>query len=132
MVSDSFCLQKEVCIFVAFVHLRWRKGQKTLCFTGVLWAIFAYLAVVRSSVTRQYEVQEALVNYVESIISHPGVSGVRLRTPGETGMCRSQLRNPCPNFRSRRGKPGKRCKCAKLSFSFDSLLCDAHVLTGIN
>ena len=24
---------------------------------------------------------------VESIISHPGVSGVRLRTPGETGMC---------------------------------------------
>lgn len=67
--------------------LRWRRGQKTLCFTGVLWAIFAYLAVVRSSVTRQYEVQEALVNYVESIISHPGVSGVRLRTPGETGMC---------------------------------------------
>ena len=96
MVSDSFCLQKEVCIFVAFVHLRWRKGQKTLCFTGVLWAIFAYLAVVRSGVTRQYEVQEALVNYVESIISHPGVSGVRLRTPGETGMCRSQLRKPCP------------------------------------
>ena len=36
--------------------------------------------------TRQYEVQEALVNYVESIISHPGVSGLRLRTPGETGM----------------------------------------------
>lgn len=72
----------------------WRKGQKTLCFTGVLWAIFAYLAVVRSSVTRQYEVQEALVNYVESIISHPGVSGVRLRTPGETGMpCRCGCRH---------------------------------------
>ena len=68
----------------------WRRSQKTLCFTGVLWAIFAYMAVVRSSVRREYEVQEALVSYVESIISHPGVSGVRLRTPGETGMLGDQ------------------------------------------
>lgn len=72
----------------------WQRSQQTLSFTGVLWAIFAYLAVVRSGVTRQYEVQEALVNYVESIISHPGVSGLRLRTPGETGMpCRCGCRH---------------------------------------
>ena len=79
----------------------WRKSQKTLCFTGVLWAIFAYMAVVRSSVRREYEVQEALVSYVESIISHPGVSGVRLRTPGETGMLGGQdLYIDCKNMRS--------------------------------
>lgn len=71
-----------LCLFL----LRWGKSQKTLCFTGLLWGIFAYLAVARSGVTRQYEVQEAVVNYVEAIISHPGVSGVRLRTPAETSM----------------------------------------------
>ena len=59
-------------------------------FTSLLWLIFAYLAIVRSNVTQAYEVQDAVVNYVEGIISHPGVSGVRLRTPAESNMPQPQ------------------------------------------
>ena len=73
---------------------RWRQSLCRLTFTAVLWLIFAYLAIVRSNVNQAYKVQEAVVSYVEGIMSHPGISGVRLRTPAESNMPCSQLFEP--------------------------------------
>ena len=71
---------------------RWRQSLCRLTFTAVLWLIFAYLAIVRSNVNQAYKVQEAVVSYVEGIMSHPGISGVRLRTPAESNMPRPRLK----------------------------------------
>ncbi|CAE7446276.1 pkd2 [Symbiodinium necroappetens] len=72
----------------------WRQSLCRLTFTAVLWLIFAYLAIVRSNVNQAYKVQEAVVSYVEGIMSHPGISGVRLRTPAESNMpCRCGCRH---------------------------------------
>eukprot|EP00931_Biecheleriopsis_adriatica_P104335 TRINITY_DN79018_c0_g1_i1.p1 TRINITY_DN79018_c0_g1~~TRINITY_DN79018_c0_g1_i1.p1 ORF type:complete len:892 (-),score=180.87 TRINITY_DN79018_c0_g1_i1:64-2739(-) len=72
----------------------WKDSQARLFFTALLWITFAYLALYRSEVTSANRVQDALVGYVGRIQSHPAISGVKLRTPGESSMaCRCGCRH---------------------------------------
>eukprot|EP00440_Ansanella_granifera_P038035 gb/GFBE01041268.1/.p1 GENE.gb/GFBE01041268.1/~~gb/GFBE01041268.1/.p1 ORF type:complete len:900 (+),score=206.50 gb/GFBE01041268.1/:1-2700(+) len=72
----------------------WSNSQRRLFFTSLLWGVFAYLAITRSEASQTFMVQQGLEGYMKQIISHPAVSGVRLRTPSETSMpCRCGCRH---------------------------------------
>jgi len=72
----------------------WASAQYRLFFTVALWMLFASLAINRSGVTTAYSIKTGLTNYIEQMIAHPRVSGVNLRTPGESSMsCRCGCRH---------------------------------------
>jgi len=72
----------------------WASSQYRLFFTIALWMTFATLAINRSGISSSFGIQTGLRNYVEQIVAHPRVSGVKLRTPGESSMaCRCGCRH---------------------------------------
>lgn len=71
----------------------WREGQSRLSFTIVLWGIFGYLALHISQVESGFRVQDTLAGHIQTIVAHPSISAIQIRTPAESAMpCRCSCR----------------------------------------
>jgi hypothetical protein len=63
---------------IEFLNVRewWAKGQTGLCFTIVLWISFSFIVWNRTDVEAAFEVNSALINYIEETVAHPKLSKV--------------------------------------------------------